>query len=155
MITDKGTLDAIGLSSGHVQNRRRYRQAVWDLLTLGGLLVITSCNSTKDELVTEFCGVPDQLSRSGNSLAGCKEAVQQVPPSQTANPGPAYGDKKAADEGPGQHGSGSEKESLSGGLEEQAVMLWEYVDHVQTYPVFRFGGVEGTRVATVAFRRVG
>jgi hypothetical protein len=29
----------------------------------------------------------------------------------------------------------------------------ELVDWVRTYPTFRFGGVEGTRVCTVAFRK--
>lgn len=33
---------------------------------------------------------------------------------------------------------------------------FRYLDHVKSYPTFRFGGVEGTRVATVAFvRRIG
>jgi EEF1A lysine methyltransferase 2 len=161
MITDKGTLDAIGLSSGCVQKRSRYRLAVWDLLSPGGLLVITSCNSTKDELVTEFCDVPEQLSRLSNPLADCKEAAQQVPPSQTANSRPACGEEDAADEEAAAHESGSQEEGLLGGLEEQQGVVdqgrrfWEYVDHVRTYQVFRFGGVEGTRVATVAFRRVG
>lgn len=29
----------------------------------------------------------------------------------------------------------------------------QYVDHVRTYPTFRFGGVEGSRVCTAAFIR--
>ena len=37
--------------------------------------------------------------------------------------------------------------------ESSAKAHWEYVDHVRTYPVFRFGGVEGSRVCTAAFRR--
>lgn len=31
--------------------------------------------------------------------------------------------------------------------------LFSYVDHVRTYPTFKFGGVEGSRVATVAVRK--
>lgn len=27
----------------------------------------------------------------------------------------------------------------------------EYIDHIRTYPTFRFGGIEGSRVSTVAF----
>lgn len=30
---------------------------------------------------------------------------------------------------------------------------FEYVDHVRTYPTFKFGGVEGTHHCTVAFSR--
>ena len=28
-----------------------------------------------------------------------------------------------------------------------------YLDHVKTYPCFVFGGITGTRVCTIAFRR--
>ena len=31
--------------------------------------------------------------------------------------------------------------------------IFHYIDHVRTYPTFRFGGVDGTRVSTVAFLR--
>lgn len=162
MITDKGTLDAIGLSADHVLNRPRYRRAVWDLLAPGGLLVITSCNSTKDELITEFCGASAETSKPESSPAKCEEAARQVPTSQATGPGVASRERAEGGETPSIQGSGHGLGSGGGnsGVEEpvgggQMAMLWEYVDHVRTYPVFRFGGVEGTRVATVAFRRVG
>lgn len=34
-------------------------------------------------------------------------------------------------------------------VEEGPVL--EYIDHVRTYPTFRFGGSEGSQVCTVAF----
>jgi hypothetical protein len=30
-------------------------------------------------------------------------------------------------------------------------LTFKYIDHIRTYPTFRFGGVEGSRVSTVAF----
>lgn len=32
--------------------------------------------------------------------------------------------------------------------------MFQYIDHVRTYPKFKFAGVEGTKVCTVAFRRL-
>ena len=37
---------------------------------------------------------------------------------------------------------------------EAAVALFTLIDWVKTYPTFRFGGVEGTRVCTLALRRI-
>lgn len=45
------------------------------------------------------------------------------------------------------------------GLDDQTqgegsrISMFKYVDHVRTYPSFMFGGMEGTRVSTVAFLR--
>eukprot|EP00898_Chlorokybus_atmophyticus_P003596 jgi/Chlat1/4237/Chrsp27S00315 len=92
LITDKGTLDAIGLHPQEATVRRRqYRTAVHRLLAPSGLLVITSCNSTWQELRAEY-----------------------------------------------------EVEGDSG---------FQYMDHVRTYPTFKFGGHEGTRVSTIALRK--
>nr|CAD1822758.1 unnamed protein product [Ananas comosus var. bracteatus] len=53
LVNDKYTLDAIGLHpDGHVK-RMMYWESVAHLVVPGGILVITSCNSTKDELVQE------------------------------------------------------------------------------------------------------
>ncbi|KAL3813289.1 hypothetical protein ACJIZ3_014557 [Penstemon smallii] len=53
LVTDKGTLDAIGLHpDGHIK-RVMYWDSVAGLVAPGGLLIITSCNSTKDELIQE------------------------------------------------------------------------------------------------------
>ncbi|GMH38423.1 hypothetical protein BSKO_06307 [Bryopsis sp. KO-2023] len=86
---DKGTFDAVGLAPDGLQKRLQYITAVASCLEPDGLLIITSCNSTKDELVEEF----------------------------------------------------------------EATQLFQYLDHVKTYPTFSFGGQEGSRVATVAFQR--
>ena len=95
LITDKGTFDAVGLSEGAAAQRALYAQAAAQLLKPRGLLVITSCNHTRQELEAHFCG----------------------------------GDGGRAP-------------------------LFECVDHVRTYPTFRFGGCEGSRVCTVALRRL-
>lgn len=60
--------------------------------------VITSCNSTKDELIQEV----EDFNQRRN------------------------GDQDA---------------------------VFEYIDHIRTYPTFMFGGSVGSRVATVAFLR--
>ena len=120
LLTDKGTLDAVGLRADGASARARYREAAHRLLAPRGLLIVTSCNSTLTELAAEFCG-PDACGAG----AGCARTVT--------------GDSKA-------RGC-----SLAG--EGKAEAHWELVDHVRTYPVFRFGGVEGSRVCTVAFRR--
>ena len=92
LVVDKGTLDAVGLSAAGEAGKARYAETLARLLPVGGLLVVTSCNSTAEELSAEL---------------------------QAAAGGAAF----------------------------------EEVDRVRDYPVFRFGGVEGARVATVAFRR--
>eukprot|EP00249_Psilotum_nudum_P011941 c23480_g1_i1 orf=380-1483(-) len=53
LVTDKGTLDAIGLHPEGPLKRNLYWKAVSKLVAPDGVLVITSCNSTKDELVDE------------------------------------------------------------------------------------------------------
>ncbi|KAF7134989.1 hypothetical protein RHSIM_Rhsim08G0084400 [Rhododendron simsii] len=53
LVMDKGTLDAIGLHPDGSIKRIMYWDSVSRLVASGGILVITSCNSTKDELVQE------------------------------------------------------------------------------------------------------
>ncbi|XP_052204724.1 uncharacterized protein LOC127809735 [Diospyros lotus] len=53
LVLDKGTLDAIGLHPDGPIKRIMYWDSVSSLVAPGGVLVITSCNSTKDELVQE------------------------------------------------------------------------------------------------------
>ncbi|KAE8695205.1 putative S-adenosyl-L-methionine-dependent methyltransferases superfamily protein [Hibiscus syriacus] len=53
LVMDKGTLDAIGLHPDGPIKRMMYWDSVSKLLAPGGILVITSCNNTKDELVQE------------------------------------------------------------------------------------------------------
>ncbi|KAL4582481.1 hypothetical protein LXL04_007031 [Taraxacum kok-saghyz] len=55
LVTDKGTLDAIGLHPDGPIKRQviMYWESMSRLVAPGGLLVITSCNNTRDELVQE------------------------------------------------------------------------------------------------------
>ncbi|KAL2522374.1 S-adenosyl-L-methionine-dependent methyltransferase superfamily protein [Forsythia ovata] len=53
LVVDKGTLDAIGLHPDGPLKRLMYWDSISGLVASGGLLVITSCNSTKDELIQE------------------------------------------------------------------------------------------------------
>ncbi|XP_028797319.1 EEF1A lysine methyltransferase 2 [Neltuma alba] len=53
LVMDKGTLDAIGLHPDGPVKRMMYWDSLFKLVAPGGILVITSCNSTKDELVQE------------------------------------------------------------------------------------------------------
>ncbi|KAE8679748.1 putative S-adenosyl-L-methionine-dependent methyltransferases superfamily protein [Hibiscus syriacus] len=53
LVMDKGTLDAIGLHPDGPIKRMMYWDSVSKLVAPGGVLVITSCNHTKDELVHE------------------------------------------------------------------------------------------------------
>ncbi|XP_021891324.1 EEF1A lysine methyltransferase 2 [Carica papaya] len=53
LVMDKGTLDAIGLHPDGTIKRIMYWDSVSKLVAPGGLLVITSCNNTKEELVQE------------------------------------------------------------------------------------------------------
>ncbi|GME82620.1 unnamed protein product [Ambrosiozyma monospora] len=56
LVTDKGTLDAIGLSKemygpeGHLKGVDVYPTTVGKLVKTGGVLLITSCNFTEEEL---------------------------------------------------------------------------------------------------------
>lgn len=103
VLLDKGTYDAVGLSKDGKAAQQAYRQTAAGLLPQAGLLIITSCNCTVDELQQDFEGpcVPGRSMRDDSSLQPC----------------------------------------------------FEYVDHVRTYPKFKFGGVEGTHHCTVAFSR--
>ncbi|KAF9600799.1 hypothetical protein IFM89_012538 [Coptis chinensis] len=53
LVMDKGTLDAIGLHPDGPMKRIMYWESVSKLVAPGGVLIITSCNHTKDELVQE------------------------------------------------------------------------------------------------------
>lgn len=104
LILDKGTLDAIGLHPEGATRRVMYWETVSKLVAPGGLLVLTSCNHTKEELVQEVENFNQRFSHS------------------------------ETDQG-------------------SSCPVFEYLDNIRTYPTIMFGGVEGSRVATVAFRR--
>ena len=132
------------------------------------LQVLTSCNNTKKELVEEFCSVlstvPSADGTSEPSTASAAELLAQVSlgavpdaiSSQSINDNSLI----ARDAGTASvnHGCDIEEE---GGLvpaanepARHAARPFELIDWVKTYPTFRFGGIEGTRVCTVAFRRL-
>ncbi|KAL3341333.1 hypothetical protein AABB24_025738 [Solanum stoloniferum] len=75
LVLDKGTLDAIGLHPDGPIKRIMYWDAVSRIVASGGLLVITSCNSTKDELVEEV----ETLNQRKNAV-GNQEASSDPPP---------------------------------------------------------------------------
>lgn len=54
IILDKGTYDAVSLSSDAKHNREMYIKHVHDALENNGLFIITSCNWTLDELKEHF-----------------------------------------------------------------------------------------------------
>ncbi|KAA8530619.1 hypothetical protein F0562_005447 [Nyssa sinensis] len=77
LVMDKGTLDAIGLHPDGTIKRIMYWYSVSKLVAPGGILVITSCNSTKDELVQEVTNfnqrgvvAPQEPETPGNQEAG-------------------------------------------------------------------------------------
>ncbi|KAL9231303.1 hypothetical protein vseg_006545 [Gypsophila vaccaria] len=113
LVMDKGTLDAIGLHPDGTIKRLMYWDSVAKLVAPGGLLVITSCNSTKDELMRE-------VERFNQRYTGARVHQSEESSDQDASTSPT---------------------------------CFQYVDHVKTYPTFMFGGVVGSRVATVAFLR--
>ncbi|KAL3525500.1 hypothetical protein ACH5RR_013872 [Cinchona calisaya] len=73
LVVDKGTLDAIGLHPDGPLKRVKYWDSVSRLVTPGGLLVITSCNSTKDELVQEVDGFNQRRNSSFQDLGASGE----------------------------------------------------------------------------------
>ncbi|KAK4872956.1 hypothetical protein RN001_014985 [Aquatica leii] len=54
VILDKGTYDAISMSTNAKEDREAYISNVHKALKTNGLLIITSCNWTKDELISHF-----------------------------------------------------------------------------------------------------
>lgn len=108
LVMDKGTLDAIGLHPDGPLKRIMYWESVMNLVAPGGILVITSCNNTKEELLEEVDSFNQRNSVSQNT------------------------------------------ETEGGSAQATA---FKYVDHIRTYPTIMFGGVEGSRVSTVAFVR--
>ncbi|XP_062004700.1 uncharacterized protein LOC133721941 [Rosa rugosa] len=77
LVVDKGTLDAIGLHPDGAIKRIIYWDSVLRLMAPGGILVITSCNSTKEELVQE---VENFNQRTGvtQDQEGCKDTAPQL-----------------------------------------------------------------------------
>ncbi|KAG6512856.1 EEF1A lysine methyltransferase 2-like [Zingiber officinale] len=110
LVMDKGTLDAIGLHPDGQMKRLMYWESVSNLVASGGILVITSCNNTKDELLQE-------VENFNHKMLDIQDLDQ---------------DQEGSDEN----------------------VVFQYLDHVRTYPTILFGGIEGSRVCTVAFQRL-
>ena len=125
--------------------------------------VLTSCNSTRDELAAEFCGphgggAPAALRRGEGidvpETTGGRETMEAVgaPDGVAEMQLPVVTQGSACD---GRNSSASTCERRHGGdVVDVGSARFELLDWVRTYPTFRFGGVEGTRVCTVAFRRL-
>jgi SAM-dependent methyltransferase len=73
LVMDKGTLDAIGLHPDGPVKRMMYWDSVSRLVASGGILVITSCNSTKDELVQEVESFNQRKSATASELEVAKD----------------------------------------------------------------------------------
>ncbi|KAK1301448.1 hypothetical protein QJS10_CPB12g00309 [Acorus calamus] len=65
LVIDKGTFDAIGLHPDGSIRRLMYWDSVSKLVVPGGILVVTSCNNTKDELVQEVDNYNQRRQDSG------------------------------------------------------------------------------------------
>ncbi|KAJ1443204.1 S-adenosyl-L-methionine-dependent methyltransferase [Sesbania bispinosa] len=73
LVMDKGTLDAIGLHPDGPVKRMMYWDSVSRLVASGGILVVTSCNSTKDELVQEVESFNQRKSAAAQELEVAKD----------------------------------------------------------------------------------
>ncbi|KAK3036523.1 hypothetical protein RJ639_030964 [Escallonia herrerae] len=82
LVMDKGTLDAIGLHPDGPIKRIMYWDSISRLVSPKGLLVITSCNSTKDELVQEVDNFNQRRVGASqvNETCGGQEASKDPPP---------------------------------------------------------------------------
>ncbi|KAL1360323.1 hypothetical protein HN51_005689 [Arachis hypogaea] len=73
LVMDKGTLDAIGLHPDGPVKRMMYWDSVAKLVAPGGVLVITSCNSTKDELIQEVESFNRRKIAAAQEVEGAKD----------------------------------------------------------------------------------
>lgn len=170
MITDKGTFDAIGLSEDGQAKQALYVSSVHRLLQLGGLLIITSCNHTLQELVEQFTAAKHAspssfaaqdrdgqlVSKGPSSAEAMDEAAGACEPSgdgphaatYSKTSRPAYAEEGAE----AAAGAGACQAMRNFAAPSGCHLTWVHVDHVRTYKVYSFGGYEGSRVCTVAFR---
>ena len=124
--------------------------------------MLTSCNSTREELVAEFCG-PQRTAAS--TTAGRMDTCES--PDKAGDDEPAEAIVATSNGADVWRSMGMESQELSAPdsivprVKQQnssgvngVTVRFKLVDWVRTYPTFRYGGVEGTRVCTVAFRKV-
>ncbi|KAK7747115.1 Protein-lysine N-methyltransferase efm4 [Diatrype stigma] len=161
VVLDKGTFDAVSLSSEEIpvtitvantttttaaaapRTRTKmmriceaYPRRVLPLVRAGGLLVVTSCNWTEEELRRWF--VDFGTGGGGDSAAAAAEVA---------------GERGAGAEGGGDRDLDAEVVVV--GEEEDEAEQWrfEQVGRVE-YPSFSFGGVKGQTISTLCFRKV-
>lgn len=164
VITDKGTFDAIGLSEAGAAQQLQYIDAVHSLLQSGGLLIITSCNSTLQEVIQAFTCDNRVLGDTVEHRNGGKEAATErpVPDDRARETSAARSHPCAA---PHTLASRDRHQAVREALKTKTFKAqkgassspgcpprWVYVDHVRTYKVYSFGGFEGSRVCTAAFK---
>lgn len=169
MITDKGTYDAIGLSEGGRARQVQYISAVHGLLQRRGLLIITSCNNTLNELVAAFTSTSCESAASSTAQDCESQPMRGVLPSSAVAseqsgacsvPRNGYDGavhtsghfSRHAEGGEGVHGLGGQKGEADAMSPTESARRWVYVDHVRTYKVYSFGGFQGSRVCTIAFK---
>ncbi|XP_043702012.1 EEF1A lysine methyltransferase 2-like [Telopea speciosissima] len=75
LVMDKGTLDAIGLHPDGTIKRMMYWDSVSRLVEPGGILVITSCNNTKDELVQEVENFNQRRRTASQDQDACRDVI--------------------------------------------------------------------------------
>lgn len=131
LVLDKGTFDAISLSSATVYdpsiNKERricevYPAKVLGMVRTGGFLLVTSCNWTEDEVVAWFTNADANAQTNGQTQTPTETETQTQTQMQT------------------QTGSTA------------ATARFEVYDRIR-YPVFEFGGQKGQGVASVCFRK--
>jgi EEF1A lysine methyltransferase 2 len=139
--TDKGTLDAVGLSAGGVAARKNYLLGVAKCLKKKtGLLIVTSVNSTLEELRAEVEALEEEAGDDEGGKGGKDEETETEAETKSSS-----GDHEAK--------KTEEEEKKKNKSSSSSRRLFDYLDHVRTYPVYSFGGRTGARVATVAFRK--
>lgn len=148
----------------------QYISAVHGLLRRGGLFIITSCNNTLDELVAAFTPTSCESAASSTAQDCESQPMRGVLPSSAVASEPSgacsvprNGPNGAvqtsgqfsshAEGGEGlQHGLGGQKGEADAMSPTESTRQWVHVDHVRTYKVYSFGGFQGSRVCTVAFK---
>ncbi|KIX10466.1 uncharacterized protein Z518_01549 [Rhinocladiella mackenziei CBS 650.93] len=134
LVLDKGTFDAISLSSSIVTDATTdrtqricelYPAKVLAMVKPGGFFLVTSCNWTEEEVVTWFTGI-----------------------STVADHAVGAGASANASESESENAEGIEIKGKSRGKGR-----FEVYDRIK-YPVFEFGGHKGQGVASVCFKKV-
>ena len=122
------------------------------------LQVLTSCNSTKEELVEQFCHAAVRTAPAEDDVSAVTSAAEKLDGIHLSSTPAASTNCLSTDSNSGIVNDHNNARKTCSGVRdvahsEASLQAFELVDWVRTYPTFRFGGIEGTRVCTVAFRR--